>query len=249
MANYKGLFKIEGTLGEMTFYKSEDGYRVKAKSGVSKKRIESDPAFARTRENNQEFSNSAKAGKVLRHAIIDILADAKDSKLASRLTKQMSIVKNADLTSIRGQRNPGVGILTDPGKAALIGFDFNRNAILSAVLLSDYSLDDATGVIDIPGFIPANRLSVPEGATHVTLSSGMLNLNLENSEKDFQLSNLVNLPINNVETDVVLTPTALATGSGQNYFFIKVAFFQEINGVQYPLRNGAFNALKLLNVV
>ena len=138
MAKYSSLFKVEGSLGEVNFYKSEDGYRMRTKGGVSKSRIAKDPAFARTRENNQEFANSASSGKTLRQAIIDLIADAKDSKLSSRLTKQMSIVKNADLVSPRGMRNVAEGILNPNGKNALKGFDFNRHAVLSAVLLNDF---------------------------------------------------------------------------------------------------------------
>lgn len=249
MAKYSSLFKVEGTLGEVNFYKSEDGYQMRTKGGVSKGRIAKDPAFARTRENNQEFGNSATSSKILRQAIIDLLADAKDTKLASRLTKQMSIVKNADLTSPRGQRNVAVGILTPDGKAALKRFDFNRQAILSAVLLNDYVLDAVTGEITMAGLIPANRLNFPEGATHVSFTSGFLNLDFGTDIKDLQLSNVVNLPINGTATTVTLTPAGIPVGAGQQYYFLKVAFFQEINGTQYPLKNGAFNALKLLEVL
>lgn len=248
MAKYSSLFKVEGTLGEVSFYKSEDGFRMRTKGGVSKGRISKDPAFARTRENNQEFANSANSGKLLRQAIIDLLADAKDSKLTSRLTKQMSMVKNADLTSSRGLRNVAEGIQTLDGKTALQGFDFNRHAILSAVLLNDYTLDLGTGEIEMTGFIPANRLNFPEGATHVSFIAGFLNLDFDTKIKDLQLSNVVNLPINGTVTTVTLTPVAVPIGAGQQFYFLKVAFFQEINAVQYPLRNGAFNALKLVEV-
>ena len=63
MAKYKSLFSVEGSLGEVNFYKSEDGYHMRTKGGVSKSRISKDPAFARTRENNEEFGNSATSGK------------------------------------------------------------------------------------------------------------------------------------------------------------------------------------------
>jgi len=249
MAKYKSLFSVEGSLGEVNFYKSEDGYHMRTKGGVSKSRISKDPAFARTRENNEEFGNSATSGKQLRQASIDLVADAKDSKLASRLTKQMSLVKNTDLTSPRGMRNVAVGILTPEGKSFLKGFDFNRNAVLSSVLLNDYSLDDATGEITMDGFVPANRLNSPEGATHVSFTAGFLNLDFDTDIKDIQLSNVVNLPINGTATTVTLTPAAVPAGAGQQFYLLKVAFFQEINGVQYPLRNGAFNALKLVEVL
>ena len=248
MAKYSSLFKVEGTLGEVNFYKSEDGYRMRTKGGVSKERIESDPAFIRTRENMSEFSSSATSGKILRRSIIDLVADAKDSKVSSRLTKVMSLVKNADLTSVRGQRKPEIGILTPEGKLALKGFNFNRHAILSSVLFSDFTLDTATGEIVISDFVPTKNLNIPEGATHVSFTSGFLNLDLSDSSKALETSPVTNLPINGTTSTITLTPPAAPTGTGNAFYFLKVAFFQEINGVQYSLNNGAFNALQLLEV-
>lgn len=249
MAKYKSLFDVEGSLGEVNFYKSEDGYRMRRKGGVSKERIENDPAFIRTRENNSEFGNSASGGKLLRRAVIDLMADAKDSKVSSRLTQRMSRVKNLDLTSARGERKVEVGILSSEGKMVLKEFNFNRYAILSAVLLSDYNLDTVTGEIVIDNFVPQQRLAIPEGSTHVALISGFLNLDFTTGEKDLQLSNVVNLPINGTATTVTLTPAAAPVGTGQSFYLLKVAFFQQINGIQYSLNNGSFNALQLLEVL
>lgn len=249
MAKYKSLFDVEGSLGEVNFYKSEDGYRMRRKGGVSKERIESDPAFIRTRENNSEFGNSASGGKLLRRAVIDLMADAKDSKVSSRLTQRMSEVKNLDLTSVRGERKVEVGILTSEGKTVLKEFNFNKYATLSAVLLSDYTLDTITGEIVIDNFVPQQRLDIPEGATHVSLTSGFLNLDFTSGSKDLQLSNVVNLPINGTATTVTLTPAAPPVGTGQAFYLLKVAFYQQINGVQYALNNGAFNALQVLDVL
>ncbi|MBP1841355.1 hypothetical protein [Formosa algae] len=128
MAKYKSLFNVEGSIGEVTFYKGEDGYYIRSKGGVSKDRILNDPAFVRTRENNTEFAQSATSGKQLRHAITALLTDAKDNRMTSRLTQVMSRVKNADLTSARGQRKVSIGITTTDGKDAIKGFDFNSNA-------------------------------------------------------------------------------------------------------------------------
>jgi len=49
MATQKGILKIEGTMGGMTFYKKDGQYLVKEKSSISADKIASDPAFARTR--------------------------------------------------------------------------------------------------------------------------------------------------------------------------------------------------------
>jgi hypothetical protein len=55
MAKQEGTFKINGTIGDLTFYKSSGQYLVRQKGGVSGDRIKNDPNFARTRENNNEF--------------------------------------------------------------------------------------------------------------------------------------------------------------------------------------------------
>jgi len=52
MAQQKGILPVKGTLGNLTFYKSKDGYLIREKGGLDAKRIASDPAFQRTRENN-----------------------------------------------------------------------------------------------------------------------------------------------------------------------------------------------------
>lgn len=69
MAQQKSIIKLRGTIGGISFYKSKDGYLAREKGGVDGSRIASDPAFARTRENGAEFSNSASAGKLLRDTI------------------------------------------------------------------------------------------------------------------------------------------------------------------------------------
>lgn len=249
MPKYKSLFELEGTLGEVTFYKGEDGPSVRRKGGVSRDRILNDPNYVRTRENLTEFGGAAMNGKIIRRAINTLMRNAKDSRVTSRLTKVLNLVKNEDLISPRGERNVPDGLATALGKALLKGFNFNRRAGLDTVLLTQYTLNPATGEVNIPNLIPAQQLSWPEGATHVTFSSGFLNLDLVTDQADLQLSNLANLPINNTATSVTLTPAAPAAGGGESYYFLKIEFFQETNSVQYQLKNGAFNALQLIELL
>lgn len=51
MARQKSIIKLDGTIGDITFYKSKDGYLAREKGGVPADRIRNDPAFQRTREN------------------------------------------------------------------------------------------------------------------------------------------------------------------------------------------------------
>ena len=248
MARLKSLIKIEGTLDDLTFYKGEDGYLVRTKGGVSGDRIKTDPKFQRTRENGREFANSAKSGKLLRRAIRTLLKDAKDTRVTSRLTQAMSKVKNSDVTSTRGDRNVSVGILTPDGKNHLKGFDFNNKSILENVLETDYSLDTSTGILQLDDFIPMQDIGMPLGATHVSLRSMFLSLDFTTREKEIHFSNTVNLTIDEIVTDVVLTAN-IPTGPGSKFYLLAMSFFQEVNGTQYPLNNGSFNALQILEVI
>ncbi|PIZ07923.1 MAG: hypothetical protein COY56_06525 [Flavobacteriaceae bacterium CG_4_10_14_0_8_um_filter_34_31] len=249
MAKNSSLIKIEGTLDDLTFYKGKEGYLVRTKGGISKSRIENDPAFIRTRENNAEFGQSASAGKMLRRSIIDLLNNAKDDRVTSRLTQVMSRVKNNDLTSPRGKREVAIGLTNPAGRQVLNGFNFNANAPLDSVLLTEFALNTATGEISIPLFAPLQHVAIPQGATHVSLQSGFLNLDFATGIKDLQLSNTVNLAFSGFGGAVTLTPAGVPVGSGNSLYFLKVTFFQEVNAVQYPLKNGAFNALQLVEIL
>jgi hypothetical protein len=116
MAKTSGIIKIEGTIEDLTFYKKDGKSYVRKKGGISKERIENDPNFIRTRENNSEFAHSGSSGKILRLAIASMLFKAKDSKLSSRMLQLMSQIKNLDTASTRGYRNVSNGSLSKTRK-------------------------------------------------------------------------------------------------------------------------------------
>ena len=218
------------------------------KTSVDAKRIANDPAFERTRENGAEFGSSASSGKVLRDAIRPMLQTASDPRMVSRLTKIMTQIKNLDGTSVRGARNVGVGIVAPTAKALLKGFNFNKEAILGSILFNPYSVDTATGVISINGLVPINEVGVPQGATHITLKGTWAKVDFATGETDVQETNEMNLPIDATSSNVVLTPLSAPAGTGTDLYLLMVAFYQEVNGVQYTLKNGAFNALSIIEI-
>ena len=248
MAKLSSLLKIEGTLDGMTFYKGKDGYLVRTKGGISKSRIQNDPAFIRTRENGTEFGHVAKSGKTLRQALTPLLADVKDGRLVSRLTKTLSLVKNADTTSTRGNRNVGIGIATPEGQNTIKAFDINQNAQLDSILLTDFTLDTATGGVLISNLNPLQQINAPSGATHVSFTAAVLNLDFQTREKELVMSTEINNPLNSTIVDINPIPASVPTGTGQTYFLLKLAFYQEINSMQYALNNGAYNVMQILEI-
>lgn len=248
MAKLNGLLKFEGTLENLTFYKSADGHFVRTKGGVSKNRIMNDPAFVRTRENGAEFGSIASSGKLLRNAMGPLLVKAKDGKLTSRLVKVMGQIKNMDSTSKRGSRNVAQG-LTDPNaKLMLKGFDFNARAPLATVLNAILSVDGVTGEINLASFNPMEQMRIAAGATHFSLQAGFLNLDFATGVFDLTTSDEVIYPLIQGAISPVLTPSTIPVGTGVNFNVLLIEFFQEINGINYILNNGAYNVLTILKV-
>jgi hypothetical protein len=97
--------------------------------------------------------------------------------------------------------------------------------------------------------VPTLDIIFPEGATHVSFSGAFANINYATGVADVKLTNSQNLPISATSSAITLTPTAVPTGTGAKLFLLKIEFFQIVNSVQYSLKNGAYNALKLIEVI
>ena len=248
MARQKGIIKLTGKIGDLSFYKTQDGFLAREKGGVDAHRIKNDPAFVRTRENGAEFGSSAQSGKLLRDSVRTMMQNASDGRVTSRLTKLMTQVKNLDSVSIRGERNVGVGVTTVEAKALLKGFNFNNKAILGSILFNGYSVVLGTGEITLVDLVPINELNTPSGATHIALRGAWAKVDFATGDAEMQETNVVNLPIDTTSTNVVLTPVAAPVGGGTDLYFLMIEFFQEVNGNQYTLKNGAFNALSIIEI-
>ncbi|MGZ3767825.1 MAG: hypothetical protein ACXVA2_24390, partial [Mucilaginibacter sp.] len=181
-------------------------------------------------------------------AFRSLMMSASDGRVTSRLTKVMSQIKNMDGVSARGKRVVQVGIGLPSGKALLKGFNFNKRSILGAVLFKPYAVTAGTGVITINGLTPINDIAYPTGATHVSLISAFADVDFGGGLYDVQISNTVNLPIDGTSTNAILTPPAVPAGAGVKMYLLMIEFFQEVNGVQYSLKNGAYNALSIVDV-
>ncbi|WP_281228086.1 hypothetical protein [Flavobacterium aquiphilum] len=248
MAQQKGIIKLRGTIGDITFYKTKDGHMAREKGGIDAKRMASDPAFQRTRENGSEFGRAGKAGKVLRSSLRTLLLNAADSRMVSRLTQSMMKVIQADGTSVRGLRN-----VIDGEAELLTGFEFNANGILSSCLFAPYeaTIDRATGEIKVTlaPFVPANMVVAPGGTTHFKIISAGTEVDFEAETFIEAHSETAVLPWNTLPT-IAITHTNMVTPNSTKPLFLALGleFFQEVNGKMYSLKNGSYNPLALVTV-
>ena len=248
MAKIDGIVEIQGTVKGVTFYRSKDGMLARAKGGISKKRMSTDPAFQRTRENGVEFGHNAKMGKLLRNSASSLLLLAKDFRVSSRLSQSMSQIKNMDLVSDRGQRQVSVGIQTVEGKKVLKGFDFNNKASMGSVFKGELDLDPVTGIVVLTDFNPAVHLSIPFGTTHVSFSTAMAVVDFELAVYKTRYGNKENFAVTAPMATHTFTPSEIPPGTGTSFYFFLIEFFQEMNGNQYPLKNNSYNVLTVLDV-
>jgi hypothetical protein len=249
MARQKGIIKLKGTIGGITFYKtSQDGHLAREKGGIEKSRIESDPAFQRTRENGSEFGRAGKAGKLLRTALRALLLNSADGRMVSRLTKEMVKVIQADLVSERGLRN-----VIDGEAELLVGFEFNIRGKLGTSLYAPYTsaIDRVSGemTVDIPPFVPINMIAAPSGTTHYKIISAGAEIDFEAETFIEQHSETAILPWDAVATVAIAQTNQVTAASTKPLFLaLGIEFYQEVNGQMYPLKNGAFNPLSIVKV-
>jgi hypothetical protein len=248
MAKQSGIIKLEGTIGDVTFYKSKDGMLAKAKGGVDANRIKNDDAFQRTRENGQEFGRAGSAGKLLRLAFRNTLQNASDSKMVSRLTKWMMDVVKADAISVRGARN-----VLDGELELLQNFDFNIEGKFSSTFFMPYTanIDRATGSVGvtIPDFVPVNSLKAPDGATHARFVVAAAAIDFEANTFEVVSTQSADIAINNAMVPGSDLTGQLQANSTQPLFLVLgVEFYQQVNGVSYALKGGKSNALSLVKV-
>jgi hypothetical protein len=248
MAKQVGTGKIQGTLGDITFYKSRDGLMAKLKSGVSAERIATDPAYARTRENNNDFGRACKTGKVIRTAFNSVLSQAADDRMVSRLVKAVMQSQKADTVSDRGKLN------ISSGNASLLeSFEFNEKSPLTTVIKAQYlaDVDRVTGAatVTVEAFIPAKNINAPDGATHCKLFSAAAAINFETGSivKTGATTPEIELGLQ-LQPAITLEQQLPANSEDHLIIVLGIEFYQKFNDRFYPMNNSSTNAVTIARV-
>lgn len=238
---------IGGSLGETTFTKRDDGYRVQEKKVLPAGKFKNDPKYKWMRDNATEFTRASSGGKTMRKAFNTLVEHAKDIRAISRLQKRMREVISADTMNQKGERN-----LVDGNLHLLEGFQFNNDADLTTVLFEDFAttIDRVAGHLtaDLPVLNPLKDIKAPRGTTHFEIVSAASEMNFESGKTvtDTKVSAMFpydrppTTPISNVHTLIAASTNVLVIIGG-------IKFYQFFNGVMNPL-NGTPNALQILLV-
>jgi len=247
MAKQRGALTLEGSLGNITFYKSKHGYLAKEKSIISGERQAVDPAYQRTRENNEEFGKASRASKLLRGMCSGFSVSMVDDRLRARLMKSLVAIIRMDIVNQRGKR-----IIQDEHAVLLEGFDFNVNASLNMVLQAPFRVEMDRGMgavsLTIPSFDPQEMLNRPKGATHSRLVMGGATVDFIGQQHS-TVKNSSGYLSYNAETGMQQFGVRLPAGSAHPVFVaFGVEFYQEVNRGYYSLKDGEYNSLAIVKV-
>jgi hypothetical protein len=247
MAKQDGFVKLKGTIDDVSFYRTKDGYMARKKVTIDPKRLAKDPAFERTREAMANFKKATEAGKLLRKALRQLIKNASDKRAANRLSAKMVSVIKADTTNKRGQKN-----VIDGETELLAGFDFNTAAPLSNAFGVQYeaSIDRVSGAaqIKLPAF-NKDMVTAPFEATHFQLRIAGVEVDFEKGAYVVEFKESASLSLNEREFSAFSLAVNLPANSKHPLFLVLgITFFVDDLGELFPLKNGAFNSLSIVQV-
>jgi hypothetical protein len=240
MAKQKGLLKLTGSFGDLSFYHSKrGGYLVRQKGGPSKRQIKQGATFERTRENISEFGAASRAGKYLRGPLRPLLKDVSDGMLAPRMLALFQLIQTYDDTNLRGQRRTGPALAHPEARKLLQDFAFNEQAPLGRILHVPVTNDLSAETVSISGLVPQKMLSFPAPATHVRFQAVRLRVHFETGDWKVTTSDAVMTALS--ETVINVTLSAEDPGAvpgGWELTVLQVTFLQEVNGEMRVLLEG-----------
>jgi len=264
MSKQTGLIKLDGKIGGVSFYRSDGKDLARLAKGPAKKKILTDPAFVRTRENNSEFGGSATSAKAVRLAIALALMGMSDRYMGSRLTKVFKEI-NVKGVGSRGQRP----IALSGNRSMLENFEFNSKTHFSSVFDAAFSSAINTArtqaTVTIPNFLPSSFIQAPEGATHFQVIAAMgvvsdysYNVTSRHYEPTDPTLNMLSavaygaITALNVTTAVnfslvaALSGTPTMTATVSDVVCLGIQFFQQIGTNNYVLaQNNCMKIIKL----
>jgi hypothetical protein len=248
MARQESLIQLTGCIGNIIFYKSIDGYLARKKGGIDASRIRSEAAFARTRENNAEFSRAAQATKLIRNAFWPLLQETADARMTGRLNGAMVKVIRQDAVNDRGARN-----VTNGDLSLLQDFNFNKIAKLATTFHAPFTatIDRPAGTltVDIPAFDPARMIHAPEEATHFRLKASGAAMDFEKKDYVVAATESADLALAEPQGPLQLNLVVPPASTSPLMLILGIGFMQKVvNGTGYQIADSAYNPMAIVRV-
>ncbi|MBO9562705.1 MAG: hypothetical protein J7621_08030 [Niastella sp.] len=244
MARVIGLFKLRGSIDDVTFRQTQDGIIAGMKPGPTRERVLSHENFALTRRNAEEFQLAIKDAQLLRHALGEVLDGRTGSSMNGRMNGLFYKAARRDETNDLGFRRAAQGHID-----LLTGFNFNKQLSLEYALPVPLvrSLDVGTGAckVEVPSFIARKRKGFPAEATHFRLVSTMVVVDFGRRKYEQAIGRSELLPLRKKTPGTIGFEHKLEVANGQVAVqVLGMDFYKVVDGHEVLVKGSAIRVLE-----
>jgi len=167
MAIQTGNIKYRGSFKNIRQYRTLNDPNTYAgeKGGANRDLILNNPAFARTRENMNEFNGCGLAVKAIRQGLMNLLPEQTDKYFTARMMKVVKEINCRDYEGFRGKR----AIIFSGERPFLSTFKFNPMEDYTQKLINKFSFEHPIGRAEATLSLTALQLKadyIPKGAKY-----------------------------------------------------------------------------------
>lgn len=245
MARQIGIIKLNGTIGDLSFYDSKFGPLVrKAGGGFNSKAIKTKPSMIRVRENATEFGRVSKVKQLFRIALHPFLNTCKDTTRHGRMMRVLQEIKTLDTFSERGKRDVALGLMNPMGMKLWKDFDLTERSPF-ALLPCSFYVEEETYSLSLTG-LEMKKVVFPKEASLVEITYGVLEFDF--TAMTFLIHTSTDVFLSKDSIDTVLKMPLLSSNFGGGILFpvVGVRFYQVVGGANYLFKDAIWQGVKFL---
>jgi hypothetical protein len=218
MAKNIGIIKFTGKLGGLSGRDTPFGNVIQTPGGFKGDRIKTEDRYEKTRQLYTEFGKCATLASLFKRNLDFYLKLLPDPYVYNHIQKWMTAIKECDVTSPKGEKTVGKGLMTDEGKLLFSQFSFNRKRRFGFGGTTGYHADMETGTLIFHSF-DTSRIRFPAGAKSMGLQFVMLRIDFENANCSLSSSKIVVL-----DKGIVFSDSLTADVPNKNGILIGLLF-------------------------
>lgn len=225
MPRQRGVHKLIGTIGELTYYESPHGFFVRKTGRNNPDKIKNSPKFKRTRNNAEEFGQVAKTAGQLRRLMGPTFHKCGVTFMTSRLMSLLHKTMKEDILHEEGERRVIHSLQHAAGQELLTGFEINAEKPLDSVYKGNIEIDTHTGIIRLS--FDERYLQSPLTATHVHFTSAWIRLEAEPGKGHSVITSLEPLLIHDLQDTLEIIPATALPGTGAAILMLHIQFYRK----------------------
>ncbi len=231
-------------------YNLNDDHVLRKTSGFTSEGMQTDPKYARSRDNASDFGAVTRLCKVIRIGLNEVLPRSNNLAVCNGLTTVMGKVMCCDAIAERGKRSLKNGFATEGGRALFTGYDLNPDGLFRNTFKGNYRFDAERSLLIIDSFDTAAAFVFPEGANCVGLRMGALRFDFDTSNSFFKLTDWSLFCFESKITEAIqLGFDVIPDGEGVVFFILEISFFVENAGSYVPFATDGGKVVCVIGVV